>query len=163
MNKDISEAIKKYIYIVEKIVKSIPAKNSAERDDLRQEGLIGLWKALVSYDQEKNNNFEAYASIIVRNQIINELRKKNTKKQAILSDSESIDDDEKGYSIKDVIGENDVYIDSNALKKLDVNFVKVCIQAKNVTDIKAITGLSRVMVKRKLDEEKRKLRESLID
>ena len=152
---DINESIKKYIYLVDRAVNKYKEKDADSREDLRQEGLIGLWKALISYDEEKNDNFEAYATIIINNQIKSEIKKKNSRKNRILSDSVELNNE--------LVGDKTIIIDEEALKKVDIEFVKVCVKTKSVTEKMALTGLSRVMIKRKMREEKQKLWESLID
>ena len=42
----------------------------AERDDLIQEGMIGLIKAIKSFDETKNACFSTFASLCIRRQII---------------------------------------------------------------------------------------------
>lgn len=53
----------------------------ADFDDLIQEGMIGLYKAINVYDQEKNHNFSAFASLCIHRQLQNAVklaaRKKN--------------------------------------------------------------------------------------
>lgn len=47
--------------------------NSLEREDLIQEGMIGLFNAIASFDPEKGNKFSTYASVCIRNRINNAL------------------------------------------------------------------------------------------
>ena len=59
---------------------------SYSSDDLFQAGCIGLWKAARSYDPDKAQ-FQTYASILIRNAIINELlRHKKLNKEVRLPD-----------------------------------------------------------------------------
>ncbi len=46
-----------------------------DQDDLYQEGMIGLLKAIRSYDPARNDNFEAYASLCIRRQLYDAVRK----------------------------------------------------------------------------------------
>ncbi len=63
----------KYKRVVEYHIKSINADSSTQ-DDLFQEGLIGLLKAVRSYDG-KTSLFVTYASHCVRNSIVSAIRK----------------------------------------------------------------------------------------
>ena len=45
----------------------------AEREDIIQEGLIGLYKAIKSYQSDKQNSFKSFASICIERQLITEL------------------------------------------------------------------------------------------
>ncbi|MBR3134813.1 MAG: RNA polymerase sporulation sigma factor SigH [Clostridia bacterium] len=44
--------------------------NGAEKEDLVQEGLIGLFKAIKNYDCEKQNSFKSFANLCIERQII---------------------------------------------------------------------------------------------
>lgn len=69
MNDDL---FNKYIYLVEKIVKKMDY-GYTDIDDLRQAGLIGLFKATQKYDCDKGN-FISFASIYIISEIKSELR-----------------------------------------------------------------------------------------
>ena len=58
-----------------------------DRDDVLQEGMIGLFNAINSYDEKKNDNFKNYASRVVEREIINAIRKENTRKNSVLNSS----------------------------------------------------------------------------
>lgn len=52
----------------------------AEFDDLIQEGMIGLYKAINVYDETKNHNFGAFASLCIHRQLQNAVKNANRKK-----------------------------------------------------------------------------------
>ena len=52
----------------------------AEFDDLIQEGMIGLYKAIGVYDKAKNHNFSAFASLCIHRQLQNAVKNANRKK-----------------------------------------------------------------------------------
>ena len=52
----------------------------ADFDDLLQEGMIGLYKAINVYDEQKNSNFSAFASFIIHRQLQNAVKNANRKK-----------------------------------------------------------------------------------
>ncbi len=54
-------------------------------DDLVQEGMLGLFKAINSFDKTKSEDFEAYAMMCVNREIINCVRKNNTYKNKTLN------------------------------------------------------------------------------
>ena len=54
----------------------------AERDDMIQEGLIGLYKATKSFNAEKQNSFKTFANLCIERQLITALKTSNN---AILS------------------------------------------------------------------------------
>ena len=52
----------------------------AEFDDLIQEGMIGLYKAINVYDASKNHSFSAFASLCIHRQLQNAVKNANRKK-----------------------------------------------------------------------------------
>ena len=52
----------------------------AEFDDLIQEGMIGLYKAISVYDAGKNHSFSAFASLCIHRQLQNAVKNANRKK-----------------------------------------------------------------------------------
>ena len=57
----------------------------AEFDDLIQEGMIGLYKAIGIYDANKNHNFGAFASLCIHRQLQNAVKNANRKKNSPLN------------------------------------------------------------------------------
>lgn len=57
----------------------------ADFDDLIQEGMIGLYKAINFYDAEKNHNFGAFASLCIHRQLQNAVKNANRKKNGPLN------------------------------------------------------------------------------
>lgn len=51
-----------------------------DTEDLIQEGMMGLFKAVVSYNENKNDNFKAYAYTIIVHEILGAVRHNNTDK-----------------------------------------------------------------------------------
>lgn len=81
--------VHKYRGFVE--IRSIPYfMAGGERDDLVQEGLIGLYKAIKSYSKEKNANFKTFAEICVVRQMISAVKSSTRKKNSPLNHYVSI-------------------------------------------------------------------------
>jgi len=57
----------------------------ADSDDLIQEGMIGLYKAISIYNPEKNHNFSAFASLCIHRQLQNAVKNANRKKNSPLN------------------------------------------------------------------------------
>ena len=57
----------------------------AEFDDLIQEGMIGLYKAIGVYDESKNHSFSAFASLCIHRQLQNAVKNANRKKNSPLN------------------------------------------------------------------------------
>ncbi len=77
--KGIARAKTKLYYIV-----------GAEAEDVVQEGMIGLFKAIRSYDPEREASFKTYADTCVNSQIITAIKKANRMKHQPLNESLSL-------------------------------------------------------------------------
>ena len=64
-----------------------------DEDDLIQEGMIGLFKAVRDYDGKKNAGFAGFAKLCVRRQIVKAIEASNRKKHAPLNSYISFDSD----------------------------------------------------------------------
>lgn len=62
----------------------------ADKDDLIQEGMIGLVKAIREYDAEKNDSFAAFAQLCVTRQMYTAIKASQRKKNQPLNDYVSI-------------------------------------------------------------------------
>lgn len=62
----------------------------ADFDDLNQEGMIGLYKAIVSFNENRNDNFPSFATMCIHHQIQNAVKVANSKKNKPLNDYVSI-------------------------------------------------------------------------
>lgn len=81
--------VHKYRSFVE--IRSIPYfMAGGERDDLVQEGLIGLYKAIKSFSKDKNANFKTFAEICVVRQMISAVKTSTRKKNSPLNHYVSI-------------------------------------------------------------------------
>lgn len=59
----------------------------SEKQDLIQEGLIGLFKAVKDFDTNKGDSFPAFARICIRRNVLQAVRSSNSKKQLIHTES----------------------------------------------------------------------------
>ena len=62
-----------------------------DAEDVVQEGMIGLMKAIRSFDSEREASFKTYAGTCISNQIIKAIRKAEREKNQPLNDAISID------------------------------------------------------------------------
>ena len=62
----------------------------AERDDMIQEGMIGLYKAVKSFDLEKQNSFRTFANMCIERQLITAVKNSNRQKHIPLNSSISL-------------------------------------------------------------------------
>ncbi|MCQ2492752.1 MAG: sigma-70 family RNA polymerase sigma factor [Lachnospiraceae bacterium] len=74
----------KYFAVVKRLVMNY-YMTGGEQEDLHQEGYIGLFKAIRSYDPKKNNRFYPYAKMCIESQIQTAVTASNRKKHAPLN------------------------------------------------------------------------------
>lgn len=85
----------------------------AETDDMVQEGMIGLFKAIQSFDLEKNNSFKTFANLCIERQLITAIKTSNRQKHIPLNSSFSLN--------TSAYDEND---DTSMMEILDTKFVE---------------------------------------
>ena len=57
----------------------------AEREDIVQEGLIGLFKAIKTFKKEKNSSFKSFANMCIERQLITAIKTSNRQKHIPLN------------------------------------------------------------------------------
>ncbi len=57
----------------------------AEREDIVQEGMIGLYKAIKGYNAEKQNSFKTFANLCIERQLITAIKTSNRQKHMPLN------------------------------------------------------------------------------
>ncbi len=62
----------------------------AEREDIVQEGMIGLYKAIKSYNKEKESSFKSFANMCIERQLITAIKTSNRQKHIPLNSSISL-------------------------------------------------------------------------
>jgi RNA polymerase sporulation-specific sigma factor len=79
----------------------------AEREDLLQVGMIGLWQAIIDYRHDKATSFPAFAKVCIHRHIITAIKAATRQKQLPLNMSLSLevpaDEDSTEWNMGDVI------------------------------------------------------------
>ncbi len=111
----------------------------ADKEDLIQEGMIGLYKAICDYDVKKEASFKSFASICITRQISTAFKSVSRQKHMPLNSSISLnipissrnnDEDEENITLMDVIKSNlgntpeDEIIDQENVEILNKNIKK---------------------------------------
>ena len=76
----------------------------AEREDIIQEGMIGLYKAVKNFDSGKQNTFKTFANLCVERQLITAIKSSNRQKHIPLNsylslNTSAYDNDEEGTEL----------------------------------------------------------------
>lgn len=116
-------------YIMDKYSELVNMKASkffivgAERGDIVQEGMIGLYKATKSFDTEKQNSFKTFANLCIERQIITAIKTANRQKNIPLNSAFSInaqiydDNEENEKEIVDILNAHYVEDPSEEITK----------------------------------------------
>jgi len=99
----------------------------ADFDDLLQEGMIGLYKAIMGFNPDKTDKFTSFASMCIHHQIQNAVKIANSKKNKPLNDYVSINIEgkfaENDDSPKIVLQALDKGVEQMSLDKESENFL----------------------------------------
>jgi len=57
----------------------------AEKDDIYQEGMIGLYKAILSFKEDRHNSFKTFANMCIERQLITAIKTSNRQKHMPLN------------------------------------------------------------------------------
>jgi RNA polymerase sporulation-specific sigma factor len=83
----------------------------AEREDLLQVGMVGLWQAIVDYRHDKATSFPAFAKVCIHRHIITAIKAATRQKQVPLNTSLSLevpaDDESSEWNMADVLQTGD--------------------------------------------------------
>jgi RNA polymerase sporulation-specific sigma factor len=171
----------------EPIIKNVAAKYKddakkcgLELDDLIQEGYLGLYNAIKSYDANQDTLFYTYAIISIRSRILNCLTKKNAIKLQSLNNSISLfrklpnTDDEK---VIDILEDKNallphLFVESNEFQNnihnflLSLNFYQSCILELEINgfsnqDIQKLLDIPLRTVSNNLFQIRKKLKDYL--
>jgi RNA polymerase sporulation-specific sigma factor len=79
----------------------------ADRDDIVQEGMIGIFKAIMNYNPDKGASFKTFADLCVNRQIITAIKTAGRQKHAPLNHSLSLDkpvnEDDLSYTLGETL------------------------------------------------------------
>ncbi len=133
-------------------------------DDIIQEGMIGLYRAIMNYSKEKNDSFSAFASMCIKRRVLSVMNSANRKKNIPLNTSVSLNKpvNEEGKTLGEIIEDstNDpekIYISSekiksdsqniiDALSKMEKSILVEYLQERSYDEIAQKLGISRKSV-----------------
>lgn len=137
-----------------------------ESEDIIQEGMIGLFKAINTFDSTKSEFFKNYAAKVVEREIISAIRRENANKNRVLDESILVDDVEQlhgeNYPEADILTEESYKELSNEildhLSGLEKKVVELYLQGYSYVDISKILKKSNKSIDNALTRIKSKLK-----
>ena len=134
----------------------------AEKEDIIQEGLIGLYKAIKSFDPEKQNSFKSFANLCIERQLITAIKSSKRQKHMPLNSYLSLnmsayDNEDDDTSIYDIFDANIIEDPLDTITKKeyyksveDIIDKSLSIFEKNVLN-ELVNGSSYTAIAQKLD------------
>ena len=135
----------------------------AEKEDVFQEGMIGLYKAIKDFDSEKQNSFKTFAGLCVERQLITAIKSSNRQKHMPLNLSMSLnshaseEDDENENELISILYNKSAEDPLETITKKEYYREIEQIMDKNLSDFEKkvlhryINGESYVSIAEKLD------------
>ena len=124
-----------------------------ERDDLIQEGMIGLLAAIHSFKADKNTKFSTYANTCINNSIQSALKKfsrlKDIPQENIISLEDSTNDE------KTVISAEDEYLAKESVDALSQTLYEELSSFENEVLRLSISGCSYSEIAKRLDKNEK--------
>lgn len=155
------EAIDKLLSIHKHLVVTLSRKYfliGGDSEDVIQEGMIGLFKAISTYDERKGVAFVVYARKLIEREILSAIRRATTHGQQVLSDSLFLDNDDmlaqSGSPESDFMSEETI---DELLKEI---FAKLSHFESQVVEL-YLKGYNYVDIAQKLDKPSKKVDNAL--
>ena len=108
----------------------------AEKEDIVQEGLIGIYKAIKSYSSDRDNSFKTFVNMCIERQLITAIKSSNTQKHIPLNSSFSLNgtafDNDETSTLLDILDFNLV---SDPLEEVEKKEYIDSIQSKMAADL----------------------------
>lgn len=159
--------IKKYEPLITKIaIRMLPycKNNGLELSDLIQEGMIGLNHAIEKYHELENSLFFTYAKTCIRRKMISVVIASNRKKNRVLNESISYDDEENLLIkfIKDTTpNPEEAIIDIEKENMLIENIKKELTDFENEVFILLISGFKYSEIAEILEKDKKSINNAM--
>jgi len=99
-----------------------------DKEDVVQEGMIGIFKAIREFDETKEASFKTFAEICINRQIISAIRKANMQKHQILNESVSLSQEQSpidgNVTLEEMTGSKDDNPESLLLMREIVEYLR---------------------------------------
>ena len=136
----------------------------AEKDDIMQEGLIGLFKAIKCYSPEQNSSFKSFANLCIDRQLITAIKTSNRQKHMPLNSYLSLnmnaydsDDEENNTTVMEIFNNDtiedplDTLTKKEYYKRVELAIDKYLSKFEKKVLNRYVQGESYVQIAEKLD------------
>lgn len=143
----------------------------ADKEDIVQEGMIGLYKAVRDYDVEKNASFRAFAELCITRQIITAIktatRQKHQPLNSYVSLNKPVYDEESERTLVDIIAASkvsnpeEIVIDQEDYASMEEEISKMLSSLENQVLTYYLHGLSYQQIARNLGRHEKSIDNAL--
>ena len=152
------------------IKSEIYANSETDSDDLYQEGMISLLKAIEAFDPRKGVKFSTFAEVC----IVNRMRTVSKKSVKVLSFAERIDDEAAADMLSDEETPESIYFYKEFFSELwkdicsvlsltELNVLTLCVQGMSYKDAAAKLDMTEKAVDNAIQRARRKIRALMHD
>ena len=125
--------MEKYMPLVKVRARTLYLKGG-DREDLLQEGMLGLFKAIRDYNPEKKAAFNTFATLCINNQMFTAIESSERKKHSILNNSLSLNgieeaEGEMGVPLSD--SPEKMFLEKEAVQDLTIRIKNVLSPTEN--------------------------------
>jgi RNA polymerase sporulation-specific sigma factor len=168
-------------YLIEKYKRVVKIKSrayflaGADREDIIQEGMVGLYKAIRDFDTEKNASFSSFAGLCVARQIVTAVKLASRRKHLPLNSYVSLDKppdsgewvdtliETRAESPEDILIGNEKRaliekIISEELSEMERQTLRLYMRGNSYSEIAAITRKDEKSIDNAIQRVRRKLR-----
>jgi len=163
--KAVEELLKRYKFVPSSIARSYFLIGGAE-EDLLQEGMIGLYRAINTYDDEKGS-FKTFVYACVKNSILSTVKKSNSKKNKPLNEYVSLsgyvdgDSDKNSFIQDSQYGPEDMLLYKEAESELENKIISELSEAEYQIFKLYLAGLTYSQISQKLNKTIKSIDNSL--
>ncbi len=154
-----------YIDLAKSIARSFGVVGAYDVDDLAGYGMLGLIRAIHTYDENGKANFKTYATRCVRNAIVDAVRKADSGRVEVNLDSveDGLQNDPRQTNPESIFIENEtsaLLFDaiSSLLTPTELDVLKLHLECMSYADIASELGLERKKVDNAIYSAKKKIK-----
>ena len=162
--------IKKYMWLARSIARKY-FLNNGSYDDLLQEGLMGLFHAVRTFDPEKNDNLVGFMSMCVSSSIKDAVRSSSRMKNRILSEATTLENFDRDVPVEYVYDPVHNYIEREGVehfyekmnelfKPFHLTVLKYYLEGYTYVEIAEILGQPVKKIDNTLHQIKQKIRKN---
>lgn len=120
--------VERNLRLVAKIANKL-RDNGVDKEDLFQSGVVGLIKAVETFNIDRSRKFSTYAGVCIQNEMLMLLRKQKNERSCIsISEPLDYDKDRAALELQDTLTTNEIPVDEMVEKNMEVERLEMAMQ-----------------------------------